>query len=148
MDKSQWQIRPRFIAMLAVAFGFCFLAMLILPMLAGGGPARAAHVMSDEKQLALSFEVYKQTFGSYPTGENAGIVKLLAGANPQKLQLFLLNANSTNENGELVDPWKKPYIFSYDGTNGYSISSAGYDQKFGDANDIIFNSASNNFVKP
>lgn len=34
MDKSHWQIRPRFIAMLAVVLGIPFLAALVLPMLA------------------------------------------------------------------------------------------------------------------
>jgi hypothetical protein len=37
MDKSQWRVSNRFIAMLAIAFGIAFLAMQILPMLASTG---------------------------------------------------------------------------------------------------------------
>ncbi|HEY5042826.1 MAG TPA: hypothetical protein VIK53_12575 [Verrucomicrobiae bacterium] len=37
MDKSQWKISNRFIAMLIIAFGIAFLAMQILPMLASTG---------------------------------------------------------------------------------------------------------------
>jgi len=122
--------------------------MLILPMLAGGGPAKASLALNDEKQLSLSFESYKQTFGSYPTGENAVIARALAGDNQQKLEMFHFAVNSTNKNCEIVDPWKTPYKFVFDGTNSFTILSAGFDQKFGDADDIIFNSVSNSFVKP
>ncbi|HEY1718130.1 MAG TPA: type II secretion system protein GspG [Verrucomicrobiae bacterium] len=148
MDKAQWKISERFIVMLIIAFGIAFLAMQILPMLARSGPAKVPRARNDERQLFLSLENYKQTFGSYPTGENANIVKVLAGNNPQKLQLFYLRANSTNGNGELIDPWKMPYRFVFDGLNSYTILSAGIDKKFGDADDIIFNSVSNDFVKP
>jgi hypothetical protein len=118
------------------------LYVFVFPHLAGGGPAKVPLTRSDEKQLFLSIENYKQTFGNYPTGENASIVKALAGNYPH------LTFNPTNENGEFVDPWKIPYKFVFDGTNSFTILSAGIDQKFGDADDIIFNSVSNGFVKP
>jgi Type II secretion system (T2SS), protein G len=124
------------------------LYLFVFPFLVGGGPAKVPLARSDERQLSLSIESYKQMFGNYPTGENASIVKILAGDNSQKLRMFNLNVNSTNKNGELVDPWKTAYKFVFDGTNSYTILSAGIDQKFGSADDIVFNSVSNNFVKP
>jgi type II secretion system (T2SS) protein G len=149
MDKSEWQISREFIRFLLVGFlVWMCLWFFVFPHLAGGGPAKVPSARNEEKQLYLSLENYKQAFGNYPTGENANIVKVLAGGNPQKLQLFYLSVNSTNGNGELIDPWKIPYKFIFDGTNSYLILSAGIDKKFGDADDIIFNSVSNDFVKP
>jgi Type II secretion system (T2SS), protein G len=148
MIKSQWQISDRFIVMLVVAFGISFLVMQILPMLAGGGPAKVPRARSDERQLLLSMEICKQEFGSYPTGENATIMKLLAGDNAKKMKFINLGILSTNAAGQFVDPWKIPYKIISDGTNCVIITSAGIDQKFGNADDIIFNSVSNDFVKP
>jgi len=143
MNRSQWHVTPGFVTGLLI----CFLLSLCLynfvfPRLVGGGPAKASLARNDEKQLFLSIENYKQTFGNYPTGENASIVKALAGDYPH------LTFNPTNENGEFVDPWKIPYKFVFDGTNSFKILSAGIDKKSGDTDDIIFSSVSNSFVKP
>ena len=123
---------------------YCF----VFPFLAGGGPEKVPRARVDEAQLSAGMEEYKSVFGNYPTGENAGIVRALAGDNPKKLQLLNLGINSTNKNGELIDPWKTPYKIVFDGTNCFTIFSAGHNQTFGDADDIIFNSVSNDFVKP
>jgi hypothetical protein len=54
----------------------------------------------------------------------------------------------TNTLGELIDIWQTPFqIKSVEQTN-FIISSAGPNKIFGDADDIIFNSVSNDFVKP
>jgi len=153
MDKSEWQISRRFVRFLLVCFLLCSgLYYFVFQLLNAGGPAPAnvALARSDERQLYLSIENYKQAFGSYPTGENASIVRALAvaGDNPQKLRLFYLSINSTNESGEFIDPWKTPYKIVFDGTNRVKIYSAGIDRIFGNADDIIFNSVSNDFVKP
>jgi hypothetical protein len=47
-----------------------------------------------------------------------------------------------------VISWQTPYRFELLGPTNFIIHSAGLNQKFGDADDIIFNSASNDFVKP
>jgi hypothetical protein len=146
MNKSQWQVTPGFVTGLLICILlFLCLYNFLLPRLVNGGPAKAPLARNYEKQLFLSIKVYKEAFGSYPTGENSNIVRVLAGDNPQKLELFHFAVNSTNKNGEIVDPWKIPYKFVFDGTNSFTILSAGIDQKFGDADDIIFNSVSNGF---
>ena len=48
----------------------------------------------------------------------------------------------------MVDPWETPYQIQFFQQTNYIIRSAGKDKNFGDADDIIFNSVSNNFVKP
>ena len=54
----------------------------------------------------------------------------------------------TNAMGEIIDIWQTPFqIKSVEQTN-LIICSAGPNKIFGDADDIIFNSVSNDFVKP
>jgi len=53
----------------------------------------------------------------------------------------------TNALGELIDIWQTPFQIKLAGETNFIISSAGPNKKFGDADDIIFNSVSN-FVKP
>jgi len=50
---------------------------------------------------------------------------------------------STNAAGEVIDIWQTPYQIKLVGQTNFNISSAGPNKKFGDADDIIFNSASN-----
>ena len=48
----------------------------------------------------------------------------------------------------MADPWETPYQIQFFQQTNYIIRSAGKDKIFGDKDDIIFNSASNDFVKP
>ena len=48
----------------------------------------------------------------------------------------------------MVDPWETPYQIEFSKQTNFIIRSAGKDKIFGDADDIIFNSVSNDFVKP
>ncbi|MGA2178510.1 MAG: type II secretion system protein GspG [Verrucomicrobiota bacterium] len=123
---------------------YCF----VFPFLVGGGPTKVPRAQMDERHLAWGMEQYKLAFDSYPTGENTIFVRMLAGNNPTKLKLINLSVHSTNENGEFIDPWGTPYKIISSHTNRVTIFSAGIDKIFGDKDDIIFNSASNDYVKP
>ena len=136
------------IVIVGLALLWVCLYYFVFPFLVGGGPAKVPRARSDESQLDASIEEYKSAFGDYPTGKNASVVRVLVRDNPKKLRLFNLGTNSTNTNGELIDPWKTPYKIVFDGTNCFTIFSAGPNQTFGDADDIVFNSVSNDFVKP
>src|SRR5450432_3232160 len=87
--------------------------------------------------MSLKAEIgnYKYKFGSYPTGDYAQVLKKLFGDDPT-IEFFR------------VDPWGTPFAINFPSTNSFVISSAGKDKIFGDADDIIFNSVSNDFVKP
>jgi hypothetical protein len=87
-------------------------------------------------RLRAEIGIYKYEFGSYPTGDYDQVLKKLFGGDPQKIEFFR------------VDPWGTPYAISFSSTNSFVISSAGKDKIFGDSDDIIFNSVSNDFVKP
>ncbi len=54
----------------------------------------------------------------------------------------------TNSLGESIDYWKTSFKIEILARTNFIIRSAGPNQKFGDADDIIFNSVSNDFVKP
>jgi hypothetical protein len=97
--------------------------------------------------LNFSLNHYKSAYGVFPTGEYSNIVSLLAGNNPQRV--VFLNFRRTSEHpNEMVDPWGTPYQIVFFQQTNFVICSAGKDRKFGDADDIIFNSISNDIVKP
>lgn len=128
-------------------FFILLLLAMIVPVNIGGGPAKIPRAKMEEVQLSQGLNNYEITFGAYPSRENSNIVKVLAGDNPQKT--VFLNFRRTSEYpNEMVDPWGTPYAINFSSTNSFVISSAGKDKVFGDADDIIFNSVSNNFVKP
>ncbi len=72
---------------------------------------------------------------------------VLTGDNPKKIRF--LNFQRLAENPSVMfDPWKTPYQFQFLEETNFIICSAGKDKTFGTADDIIFNSISNDFVKP
>jgi len=88
-------------------------------------------------------------YGAYPIGDGITIFrKLFSGDNPRKICFINVNTNSINAAGEFADPWGMPYKINFLSTNNFVIASAGKDKIFGNKDDIIFNSASNDFVRP
>lgn len=54
----------------------------------------------------------------------------------------------TNASGELIDIWQTPFQITFVEQTNFIVRSAGPDRQFGNSDDIIFNSISNDFVKP
>ncbi len=54
----------------------------------------------------------------------------------------------TNNSNDVIDIWQTPFRIEAVGATNFMISSAGPNHKFGDGDDIVFNGASNDFVKP
>jgi hypothetical protein len=128
----------------AVLILLFFLSALFNPRVKIGRPSRAQLEIAE---LIFSLNHYKSAYGDYPSGENSNIVSVLAGNNPQKI--VFLNFRRTSEHpNEMTDPWGTPYQIQFLQQTNFVIRSAGKDKIFGDADDIIFNSASNDFVKP
>jgi type II secretory pathway pseudopilin PulG len=100
------------------------------------------------RRLQAEINNYQNEFGSYPTGDCAQVLKKLFGDNPKKIEFLRPPNTFTNQIGEFLDPWGTPYAINFLSTNSFVISSAGKDKIFGDKDDIIFNSVSNDFVKP
>jgi len=137
------------IVIVVVGFAVLWVCLyfFVFPFLAGSSRAKTPRARLEERQLFLSLENYRENFGSYPTGENASLIRALAGTNPKHLKFINVGVHSTNETGEFIDPWNTPYKILLE-SNSVAILSAGMNRIFGDKDDIVFNSRSNDFVKP
>jgi hypothetical protein len=131
---------------LAVFVIVLFIAMLI-PVHHYGGEGKNVLCRLELSALTTAISSYQVKYSNYPTGENASVVRVLAGDNPQKI-VFLNFRRSTEHPNEMLDPWDTPYQIDFFQQTNFVIRSAGKDKIFGDKDDFIFNSVSNDFAKP
>ena len=101
----------------------------------------------DIASLVGAIKGYESECGAVPTGERSNVVKLLSGYNSKKIQFLVLRQTLEHPN-EMVDPWGTSYQIEFSQQTNFVIRSAGKDKIFGDADDIVYNSASNSIVKP
>lgn len=94
--------------------------------------ARASRYNEDLDDLFYALQKYKEYAGAYPVGNNAEIVKALAGNNPQKVIVDIGRHKNLNSKGELVDPWGTPYRIYFSG-DGILVRSAGPNKRFDDS---------------
>jgi len=95
--------------------------------------------------MAFFLNEYNKSNGHLPFGENSNIAATLYATFTND---FLHLSNWTNSNGEIIDYWQVPLQMQIVDTTNFIIRSAGKNKIFAAADDIIFNSASNDFVKP
>ena len=139
-----------FVALLLLA------AMSLLVFLQGkSDPDRGYdwnRIKIEEDAIAGALKHYSYEYGVFPAGNTESVERILAGENlngKNPRQIHFLNFRpSIEHSNEMVDPWETPYAIDFFPTNSYVISSAGKNKVFGDADDVIFNSLSNDFVKP
>lgn len=136
------------IMIVAGGCGLLLVFIFLLGPFLGAAPSKVTTTRSEEEQLGNAITQYAVVFKQYPTNDNAGLTKNLTGDNPQQLALITLSESSTNKDGQMVDVWGTPYKFTFNSTNSFSITSAGENRTFGDTDDVVFNSASNNSSKP
>lgn len=79
---------------------------------------------SDCDNLIMGIQQYREFVGSYPTGNNAQVVKALLGQTEKKVLILAVRRSSLNDKGELVDPWGVPLQF-YFSNDEVLIRSAG-----------------------
>jgi hypothetical protein len=123
------------------------LAGMLLPISSRPIVGRPSKAKLQIAELVIALKNYESAFGVYPTGENSNIVSVLAGDNAKKI-VFLNFRRIMEHPNEMVDPWGTPYRIEFFQQTNFIIRSAGKDKIFGDADDFIFNSVSNDFVKP
>jgi hypothetical protein len=137
---------------LMIVAGGCGLVLvglyLFVPFFGNSARGPVDTTRNEEAQLANAIAQYAVVFHNYPTNDNAGLTGNLTGDNPQQLRLINLSESSTNEAGEMVDLWGTPYKFTFHSTNSFMITSAGENRTFGDADDVVFNSATNTLPPP
>ncbi|HZL14210.1 MAG TPA: hypothetical protein VFC85_08710 [Verrucomicrobiae bacterium] len=99
--------------------------------------------MADEKQIASALKQCVAETGGLTNIDNGFVYQTVFDA-------LHLNYGSerTNSQGEILDIWKMPFQIEITPPTKFIVRSAGPNKKFGDADDIIFNSVSNDFVKP
>jgi hypothetical protein len=137
------------IMIVAGGCGLVLVGIYIFSALKGGSMGgKVGTTRNEEEQLGAAIAQYAVVFKNYPTNDNAGLTKNLTGDNPQQLRLINLSASSTNAAGQMVDVWGTPYQFAFQSTNSFSITSAGENLTFGDADDVVFNSISNKLSAP
>jgi hypothetical protein len=123
------------------------LILAALPFLMYNNNAPLPKARTDIAATVGAIKSFQVEYGFVPSGENSNVVRILAGDNPKKI--VYLNFRRLEENPNVMfDPWKTPYQFEFfQGTN-FIIRSAGKNKIFDTMDDIIFNSVSNDFVKP
>ena len=86
----------------------------------------------DCDNLILGIQQYREFVGSYPTGNNAAVVKALLGRTEKKVLILSIRRSDVNDKGELVDPWGTAYQF-YFSHNEVLIRSAGPNKAWEDS---------------
>lgn len=143
----EMRVRPVFI-------GWLLVVLVLIPMLAdillptGNGKTKALIAATHSEMRTLA-ELWKQqhngSVGLRLSTNGALHVTLLSGKQKARLSNCL---HRTNSESELLDFWRTSIQFKRSGLSNVVIRSAGPDRKFGNQDAIIFNSASNSFVKP
>ncbi len=106
--------------------------------------ARITETHFEERLMAAKLKEQAIKLGGMTNLLNEFILSALRTTNEPRFPF----ANRTNASSQFVDIWQTPFQVNLVGLTNFTIRSAGPNLKFGDADDIIFNSASNGFVKP
>ena len=94
--------------------------------------AKTSKFNIDVENLFVGLQQFKEHVGSYPTGNNADILKALQGQNSKNLIVLVGRKSDLNSKGEIVDPWGTPLRIYFSGT-GILIRSAGPNRRFDDS---------------
>lgn len=141
MDKSQWKISREFMGFLLICFLLMLGASLLLPAGTSKTKAMIIRTRTEERIMSTLLEDQAMKVGGLTNINNQFILATLFADSNQSLF-------RTNVSGEVSDIWQIPYRIELVAPTNFIIRSAGKDENFGDADDIIFNSVSNSFVKP
>ncbi|HXI70722.1 MAG TPA: type II secretion system protein GspG [Verrucomicrobiae bacterium] len=111
-------------------------------------PALNAICRLELGDIKNALDGYQSKYANYPAGNQSEIIRCLCGNNPERYQFLNIKASQLNLDKGYLDPWGSPFTINFSSTNSFVISSAGKDKLFDTKDDIIFNSLSNDFVKP
>jgi hypothetical protein len=145
MDNSQTRVRPGFLLGLFVFFAFFgWLVLSGVPTAKDKQKAQQILTRGEERIMAELLQENAFKFGGL-TNISTGFLLDSFQSTDKFVYSF---ARRTNAAGEPVDIWQTPYRIGLLNPTNFIIHSAGKNQKFGDADDIVFNGASNAFVNP
>jgi hypothetical protein len=100
-------------------------------------PAQDIH--ADLRLVAGIFDAFRSNFphAGNPIGNNAEITAVLTGNNPLHVAFIPPDHPAINARGELCDRWGRPFFFHQLSGTRMEIRSAGPDQKFWTADDVV-----------
>jgi len=98
--------------------------------------------------ISAALQEYNNKTGSYPEGDTKAVLKALSDNTNSQGHAYLVFNRVAGHLYEDLDPWGTPYQIEIFGQTNFIICSAGKNMNFGDKDDIVFNSISNDFVKP
>jgi predicted small integral membrane protein len=144
MDKSSLKISHRFVGFLLI----CFLLMVIWGLLLPAGTPKIKVIIirtrTEERVMSSLLEDQAMKVGGLTNISGQFILATLSAMDEFGTNRLF----RTNISGEVIDVSQTPYRIELIAPTNFIIRSAGKDKTFGDADDIIFNSVSNDFVKP
>lgn len=140
------RIRPGFVlGLLAIVLAFGWL------IISSGPPtekekikAKIIQTLSDERLMVSLLVERASNIGGLTNINNEFILNSFITTNQHQFSF----ANRTNTSGEVIDIWQTPFQIKLVELTNFVVRSAGPNKIFGDADDIIFNSVSNDFVNP
>jgi hypothetical protein len=141
MEKSNMRIRPVFIWFLVGSFLLSLGAIAFLPEPGARKKARITYTRVWEKKIAIFLQQRVVETGELTNLDNRSIAQGVLGTNN-------FHSDLLNSQGKFLDYWKTPIQIEILARTNFIIRSAGPNRKPGDADDIIFNSLTNDFVKP
>ena len=137
--------RPGFLWFLLGCLLFSLILPSLLPEPSARKKARIVITRFEAKQISSGLKQRAADVGGLTNIDNSLIFQAIFGTNGLHRDYY---SERTNSQGEVLDWWKTPYqVQIFDRTN-FVVRSAGPNRKFGDMDDIVFNSVSNGFVKP
>lgn len=145
MDKSQMRVRPGFV--LGCLLVFFALAWFVSTGVPTEKEKTKAKILETRLEASLIAELLGENavkVGGLTNIANEFVLNSLRTTNEHQFSF----ASRTNASGEVVDVWQTAFQIGLAGQTNFVISSAGPNLKFGDKDDIIFKSISNDFVKP
>lgn len=134
-----------YLAWVGLLLVLCIIGSFFQPRY-GKKRAQGVATRNEMRMMTLMLNQYIEINHRLPLGGNAVIVSNLSATFSDAN--ILLFGGRTNSTGEIVDMWQVPFQIQVISMTNFIIHSAGPNGKLDDADDIIFNSASNGFVKP
>jgi len=130
---------------LAVFAFLCWLVCSGVPTEKGNAKAKVLETIGEERSMGDLLEQKASEVNGLTNIPNEFILNPFLITNTYEGISF---TTRTNTFGELIDTWQTPFQIKFAGQTNFIIRSAGPNKIFSDADDIIFNSISNDFVKP
>jgi hypothetical protein len=148
MDKSQMRVRPGFLlGLFAFLASFGWFISTGVPTEKDKTKAKMILTRVEERIMAESLQENASKTGELTNISPRFIFESFVTTNKSEFPLPPF-ATRTNSTGQFVDIWQTPYRFELVKPANFIIHSAGPNRQIGDADDVVFNSASNGFVRP